>query len=176
MKKIIRVLILLMMLSSIISFSYAENAWGEIQSNTQKEEAAYQKCVAKCDGNEWNKKFCECKCNKGIILNTHIPFVWRCIDKNPRENWNNKEATTIHNVLPKFFAQLSRVVMVAIIIIWFLWILIWGLMVSAHWAFQSAWRGKELIKVIIIGLIILWASWIILNLINPNFFGTSSWF
>ena len=65
--------------------------------------------------------------------------------------------------------------MTSVLIVGFLSLIIWGFMI-ATWGFAegNVKQGKELILKVIIGIILLWASGIILNLINPNFFGTNS--
>jgi hypothetical protein len=107
-----------------------------------------------------------------IILNTNVPFVGRCIKKEFNE-WG--EETNVSNVFPKLMANMIRIVMVILVVWWFLWILVWGFMIAANWAFGTKQTGVKLILGIIAGLILLWASGILLNLINPNFFGAASW-
>ena len=107
-----------------------------------------------------------------IILNTNVPFVGRCIEKVFTTNgwW-----TTVANVFPKLMGNMIRIVMVILVVWWFLGILIWGFMIASNWAFGTKQTWVKLILGVIAGLILLWASGILLNLINPNFFGTASW-
>lgn len=106
-----------------------------------------------------------------IILNTNVPFVWRCIKKVFNE-WDSE--TNVSNVFPKLMANMIRIVMVILVVWWFLWILVWGFMIAANWAFGTKQTWVKLILGVIAGLILLWASGILLNLINPNFFGAAS--
>lgn len=106
-----------------------------------------------------------------IILNTNVPFVWRCIKKEFDESSGDTNAS---NVFPKLMAYMIRIMMTVLVVWWFLWILVWGFMIASNGAFGSKQTGVKLILGVIAGLILLWASGIILNLINPNFFGTAS--
>lgn len=106
-----------------------------------------------------------------IILNTNVPFVWRCIKKEFNEGGQD---TNVSNVFPKLMANMIRIVMVVLVVWWFLWILVWWFMIAANGAFGTKQTGVKLILGIIAGLILLWASGILLNLINPNFFGAVS--
>lgn len=106
-----------------------------------------------------------------IILNTNVPFVGRCIKK---EFDVAAGDTNVSNVFPKLMAYMIRIVMTVLIVWGFLWILVWGFMIASNGAFGSKQTWVKLILGVIAGLILLWASGIILNLINPNFFGTAS--
>lgn len=107
-----------------------------------------------------------------IVLNTEVPFVGRCIKKSLT---TTTDTTTIANVFPKLTGKLIRLVMTIIIIIGFFGILIGGFMITADGAIGTKAQGKQLIITVISGFIILSVTGIILNLINPNFFGTASW-
>lgn len=118
-----------------------------------------------------------CDPKKDIMLNISIPFIGRCIKKDPKakqvydDQWNS----TVGNVFPKLMGGMIRLVMTAIYIIWFLGILVGWFMISASWldpSYKQKWYS--LITMIIWWLILLGASWVILNLINPDFFGTDS--
>ncbi len=111
----------------------------------------------------------DCNPEKDIMLNTYVPFVWNCIKKSTK--W---ESTDLVSVFPKLIGWVSRIVMTAIIIVWFLWILVWGFMIASDWAFGSKAAWVKLIISVIAWLILLWASWTILNLINPEFFWLDS--
>lgn len=106
-----------------------------------------------------------------IILNTDVPFIWRCIKKEFNE-WASE--ANVSNVFPKLMANLIRIVMAILIVGGFLWILVGGFMIAWNGAFGTKQTGVKLIMWVIAGLILLWASGIILNLINPNFFGALS--
>jgi hypothetical protein len=113
-------------------------------------------------------------CANGIKLNTDIPFVGKCIVKSTDANVAGNQ-TTIANAFPKLLWGLMRIVMTTVVIVWFMGILVGGFMISAGGVDASLMgKGKKLIISVIIGLVVLGLSGIILNLINPNFFGTDS--
>lgn len=120
---------------------------------------------------EWDEGVCPWDDKDYIILNTNVPFVWRCIKKEFDE-WSGD--TNASNVFPKLMAYMIRIMMTVLVVWWFLWILVWGFMIASNGAFGSKQTWVKLILGVIAGLILLWASGIILNLINPNFFGTAS--
>lgn len=111
-------------------------------------------------------------CPKGDIeLNTNFPFLGRCISK----DLNDPEKTNVANAFPFLVGVLVRVTMTIILVAGVLLIIAGGLMMTSEGIAWTASRGKSLIIKVIIGLAILGTSAIVLNLINPNFFGTSSW-
>lgn len=113
-------------------------------------------------------------CSWGIKLNTDIPFVGNCISKSTDASVAGNK-TTIANAFPKLLWGLMRIVMTVVVIVWFMGILVGGFMMSAGGLEASLMaKGKKLIITVIIGLVVLGLSGIILNLINPNFFGTDS--
>lgn len=118
-----------------------------------------------------------CDPEKDIMLNMDIPFIGRCIKKDPKANAaaDSQGNSTIGNVFPKLMGWLIRIVMTMIYVIGFLGILAGGFMIAGNGALGTKETGWKLITSIIAGLILLWASGIILNLINPDFFGTISW-
>jgi hypothetical protein len=118
-----------------------------------------------------------CDPEKDIMLNINIPFVGRCIKKSASADSvdDGTENSTVGNVFPKLMGGMMRLVMTAIYIIWFLGILVGGFMIAASGASPGLReKGKNMIIMIVGWLILLGASWVILNLINPNFFWTSS--
>jgi len=112
----------------------------------------------------------ECDPDEDIMLNTYVPFVWRCIKKST-DWWSD---TDLVNVFPKLIGWTARIVMTAIIIVWFLWIMIWWFMIASDGAFGTKAMWVKLIVSVIAWLILLWASGTILNLINPEFFWLDS--
>ncbi len=106
-----------------------------------------------------------------IELNTNFPFLGRCISK----DLNDPEKTNVANAFPFLVGVLVRVTMTIILVAGVLLIIAGGLMMTSEGIAWTASRGKSLIIKVIIGLAILGTSAIVLNLINPNFFGTSSW-
>jgi hypothetical protein len=119
----------------------------------------------------WDEGVCPWDDKNYIILNTNVPFVWRCIEKK-FSVWDDK--TNVSNVFPRLMAYMIRIMMTVLVVWWFLGILVWWFMIASNGAFGSKQTGVKLILGVIAGLILLWASGIILNLINPNFFGTAS--
>lgn len=113
----------------------------------------------------------DCKPDEDIMLNTYVPFVWRCIK---RSTSTDATKTTLTSVFPKLIGWTSRIIMTAVIIIWFLWIMLWWFMIASDWAFWSKAAWVKLIISVIAWLILLWASWTILNIINPEFFWLDS--
>lgn len=130
------------------------------------------------ENDNWNTAWgSPCDPEKDIMLNIHIPFIGRCIKKDPNANQvdDSNNNTTVGNAFPKLMWGMIRLVMTAIYIIWFLWILVGWFMITASGVDPSLKeKGKKLIMMIIWWLILLGASGIILNLVNPNFFWTSS--
>ncbi len=130
------------------------------------------------DSKNWQTAWWEkCDPDKDIMLNISIPFIGRCIKKDPnaKQTSDDQGNSTVGNVFPKLMWGMIRLVMTAIYIIWFLWILVGWFMIAASGADPSLKeKWKSLIIMIIWWLILLWASWVILNLINPNFFWVDS--
>lgn len=130
------------------------------------------------ENDNWQTAWGEaCDPKKDIMLNIHIPFVGRCIKKDvtAKQTADDPNNSTVGNVFPKLMWWMIRLVMTIIYIIGFLWILVGGFMIAASGADPSLKdKWKSLIIMIIGWLILLWASGVILNLINPNFFGTDS--
>lgn len=109
-------------------------------------------------------------CAKGEIeLNTNFPFLGRCIKKEVTGEWTN-----VANAFPYLMGVLVRVTMTIILVAGVLLIIWWGLMMTLQGSMGTASAGKALIMKVIVGLAVLGMSAIILNLINPNFFGTES--
>lgn len=106
-----------------------------------------------------------------ITLNIDFPFIGRCIKKSLDSDPNN---TTIVNVFPKLTWKLVRLVMTIIVIMWFLGILVGWFMIAWNGALGTKQQWRKLIITIVLWLILLGATWIILNMLNPEFFGTNS--
>jgi hypothetical protein len=171
---------------NILSFSFVAQSQNQLQpdnpaqsSNASSNQNEYSDEQLNNAGNTSTLQTADGqKCGTGdIMLNISIPFVGRCIKKDPTaaEAQDTKGNSTIGNVFPKLMGGLIRLVMTAIYIIWFLGILVGGFMITASGADPSLKeKGKSLIVMIIGWLILLGASWIILNLINPDFFWVGS--
>ncbi len=123
------------------------------------------------NGTRWVAWDPDCDPQKDIMLNTNVPFVWRCIKRSTEDSATQ---ATLVNVFPRTMWALSRITMTAVIIIGFLWILTWWFLIASAWAFNQKALWIKIITSVIAWLILLGASAIILNLINPEFFGTDS--
>lgn len=114
-------------------------------------------CKKKCT--PWNKISCECKCNGGIVLNTDIPFVGRCILKDGTASGWWTAISGISRALTSIFMTL---------------ILTWGFAMIIWWWVQISMGdikgGRSKIFNVIVAFAVLWSLGILLRLINPNFF------
>lgn len=110
-------------------------------------------------------------CAEGdIVLNTNFPFLGRCISKSIDD-----DNTNLANVFPTLMWVLVRVLMTIILVSGVLLIIVWGLMIAGSGTkLTDLQKGKWLIIKVIIWLLLLGTSAMILNVINPNFFGTAS--
>ncbi len=177
-------LVVLLCVSLSIGMSWATNAsWCEqFQDNATKYEdcvskTEYQDCFDKCVGDSdvgVSQETCSCKCNGGIVLNTNVPFIGRCIVLNksdaPNERW--KTVVTQTTAFPALMKALMNILLSVLLVSSLIMIIAWGIMIASSGANSGSYeQGKKLIRKVIIGLILLWASGIILALINPNFFG-----
>ena len=111
----------------------------------------------------------------GIELNTDVPFIGNCIEFGkkwePAKAMGNETTVSQEEAFPKLMWWLMKILITIIILAGFVWILAWGVMISASgWSDESAGKGKKLIGRVIIAIAILGASGVILRLINPNFF------
>lgn len=116
-----------------------------------------KECLSKCTTS--NKVSCECKCNGGIVLNTHIPFIGRCIlkDGSTANGWS---------ALSGISQAISRIFMTLILTGGFAMLIWWWVQI----AMGDMKGGKEKIKNVVIAFAVLWSLGIVLRLINPNFF------
>lgn len=115
----------------------------------------------------------ELSCPKWYIqLNTDIPFVGRCIEKSTNAD---DSKSNIANVFVKLTGGLMRILMTAVLITGFLGLLVgWFMVATGGFDANNVSAWKKLIIKVVIGIVLIGASGIILNLINPNFFGTNS--
>ena len=125
--------------------------------NCDNNECKKSVCLTKCV--QWSKNpkdFCECKCNGGIVLNTDIPFVGRCILKDGTASGWWTAISGISRALTSIFMTL---------------ILTWGFAMIIWWWVQISMGdikgGRSKIFNVIV---VLWSLGILLRLINPNFF------
>lgn len=182
MKIIAYFLFLFFAFYSINTFVYAqaddfddENSLIEQQKQRDAEKAKRE--AEEASNNLWKTAWWEACTSGDIMLNMNIPFIGRCIKKDPaaRQTSDERGNTTSWNVFPKLMWWMVRLLMTIIYIIWFLWILVWWFMISASGVdpeLKSKWLS--LIKLVIWWLILVGLSWIILNFINPDFFSTAS--
>lgn len=140
------------------------------------------------DGNMVNEKWqCVCDPSKrccGIKLNTYVPFVcdddpgndrgektYRCCIQFVNSNGVSTADSTTQvnqlNAFPFLISWLMKILMVAILVVSFGAIVVWGLMMTIPWQYST---GKNLIIHVVWAIAILWASGVILFMINPNFF------
>lgn len=119
-----------------------------------------QECIDKCDKwNQTSKASCKCKCNGGVVLNTDIPFVGRCILKDGTASGWWTAISGISRALTSIFMTL---------------ILTWGFAMIIWWWVQISMGdikgGRSKIFNVIVAFAVLWSLGILLRLINPNFF------
>lgn len=149
-----------------------ECAWFKEESIERYDQCIYEFCLIDCREIQDDFDYCECKCNWWVTLNTDIPFIGRCIEKNPSATPDNP---TAWNAFVFLLSWLMQVVLSAVIIIWFLAILIWWFMIASAWVKSDLmWKGKDLIIKVIAWLILVGLSGVILRLINPSFFKTDT--
>lgn len=118
-------------------------------------------------------ELCWCKARWGIMLNTNVPFIGRCI-----EMWNKtvkgKESLQVSQgwAFPFLLRALINIAVSLILVSSLITVIVGWVMIASSRDDNTVMNDwKNLIRKAIIGLIMLWASWIILALINPNFFG-----
>lgn len=161
-----------------------DNNWNVIKisvecSSNELGEATITPCSAKEDKAEceshtscrWTNNKCEDKCN-WIKLNTDVPFIGDCI-----AFWNTNKGgsstTKVNQVtaFPTLMGALMNIVMTATLIIWFLMIVVGGVLITTEG--MNPWgqkKGKAMIVKVGAVLAILGLSGVILKLINPTFF------
>ena len=127
----------------------------------------YNNCIAKAkcvvDNPGEDPEYCECVGNGWIKLNTNVPFVGRCINK---DSSTTTEGSTTSTAFTDLIGGISKMVVTAILIVSFMFIIIgWVQRASGNPK-----EGKDKLKKVAIWLAILGASGAILRLINPNFF------
>lgn len=143
-----------------------ENGWEFIDDGTEDGQCLVEsnevKCENKCEDYAWSiddensaKSICMCRCRWNIVLNTDMPFVWRCLEK-------ASGTAGISGVSQ----AITRILMTLILIWWF------GNLVFAwvQFASNNAAGGKKRVINTIIAFAVIWSIWIILRLINPNIF------
>lgn len=133
--------------------------------------SAYAQCnedMQACVSGGGTESRCICKVSGGIVLNTDVPFIGNCINLRGT-GIQSPDGTTVTpvNAFPTLMQALSKIIMSVIMVVWFLCILIGGVMMTTG---DYEW-GKGLIKHVVIAMALLGASGAILRLINPNFFG-----
>ncbi len=127
--------------------------------------AADQKAAAKTKKEEckksckWDTKFCDCKCNWWIVLNTDFPFIGRCISK----WWNTADGNSSISAIAQAFTNIFMTLIIT-----------WGFAMVIRWWVQIAMGqnkdGMKKIQNVVIAFAALGSLGIILRLINPNFF------
>lgn len=132
------------------------------QALTQQEQARKEAEYKACMENTKDDAYCTCLKNGWIKLNTNVPFVGKCINKDN----SSAAGSTTSTAFTDLIGGLSQIVVTAILIVSFMFIIIGGVQRASG----NPAEGKKKILKVVIGLAILWSSWVILRLINPNFF------
>lgn len=87
----------------------------------EKDTTEYANCIAKAkcvvDNPGEDAAYCDCVGNGGVKLNTNVPFIGRCINKDDTQN-----------AFPSLIGGLSRMVVTAILIVSFMMIIAGGVM------------------------------------------------
>lgn len=115
-------------------------------------------CQENCNKNyaEWSARtVCNCRCNWNIVLNTEMPFIWRCLEKDSNGR-----------VVGEVSQAITKILMSLILVRWF------GNLIFAWVQFASnnpTWGKKRVINTIV-AFAVLGSVWLILRLINPNIF------
>lgn len=124
--------------------------------------------------NWWNtNSSSSTKDNNCVELNTSIPWIWKriCMWNSNSSSDENTTTVTPETAFPKLMGALTKLLLAVIIAVWFVMIILWGVLISSSWADQSLYgKGKSMIIKVIVWIALLWISWLILHMINPNFF------
>lgn len=118
----------------------------------------------RCQQLRWttNASYCVCKYkDKWIPLNTNIPFIGNCIQKN-NADWSSAASSAF----PTIIGAVSRIIVTLILLSGTIMIIVWWI----RWAGGDAWEWKKMITKVATWFALLGAMWAILRFINPNFF------
>lgn len=130
---------------------------------TENEKKARQQRYDDCIyANPGDTSYCNCVADGWVKLNTNVPFIGRCINKEDSTGTGSTTSTAFTDLI----WGLSKIVVTAILIVSFMFVIIGGVQ-RASWN-PEEWKAK--IMKVVIWLAILGASGAILRLINPNFF------
>ncbi len=155
--------------------------WQPWTQEGQNEENNENTCPPQLQDSKWNcckKMYYDVQlkkqvCCEWILLSTNVPFIGQCIvyrkmDEPQPEAWLVVDET---NAFPILMWGLSKILVSAILLSSFLWLLVAGVMISASGSSEDwAKHWRKIIGNIISALAILGVSGVILRLINPNFF------
>lgn len=135
-----------------------ENWWTFVDDGTEDGQCiGTTHCKSECMSYaEWSARaICECRCEWNIVLNTEMPFIWRCLEKDSNGR-----------VVGEISSAISKILMSLILVRWF------GNLIYAWVLFASnnrTWGKKRVINTIV-AFAVLGSVWLILRLINPNIF------
>ncbi len=135
------------------------NSLGGSNSSNSSDGQKYNECIANYPG---ETEYCSCIAEGGIKLNTNVPFVGKCINKDNSSSAGSSASTAFTDLI----GGLSKIVVTVILIVSLMFVIIGGVQRASG----NPWEGKKKIIKVAIGLAILGASGAILRLINPNFF------
>lgn len=134
-----------------------------VSQNAKSQEEIAKKiiCKTKCSTAGNDTKFCDCKCDWGIVLNTDFPFIGRCISK----WWELGDGSSSISAIAQAFTN----IFMTLIITWgFAMVIRWWVLMSMGGKDFEKWRTY--IMNVVIAFAALGSLGIILRLINPNFF------
>lgn len=93
------------------------------QAKTQQEKAIYQSKYNECiKANPGDTAYCSCVADGGVKLNTNVPFVGRCINRDNSKGQGSTTSTAFSDLI----GGLSKIVVTAILIVGFMFIIIGG--------------------------------------------------
>jgi len=89
-------------------------------------------CMNECVG---DSDYCNCKCDDGIVLNTNVPFIGRCISVDVAHDSGESEQL---NAFPRLMQGLTRIFLSAILLLSFVLVIVGGVMIAAGGADSGA--------------------------------------
>ena len=89
-----------------------------------------ESCLQNCTDDSGN--FCDCKCNGGIVLNTNVPFIGRCIalgDNNIQDSGSSIVTQT--TAFPILMKALTNILLSLILIASLIMLITGGIMIAS---------------------------------------------
>ena len=117
MKKSIIVSYIVALILGVGSFAFAD------EPKTQAEQEVRQQKYNECMNANKDDAYCKCVASGGVKLNTNVPFIGRCINK---DSTTDAEGTTTSTAFSDLIGGLSKIVVTAILIVGFMFIIIGG--------------------------------------------------